>query len=107
MGDPTPQRIDIDRQERIALAWPDGISHTFELAEVRTNCPCAECRGLRDRGATIWPNDHSTSALAIASAEQVGAWGISLTWNDGHATGIYTWELLRAWALESQGIVEE
>ena len=107
MTDPTPQAIDIDRQQHVSLSWPDGISHAFGLEEVRTNCPCAECRGLRERGEAIWPNERATDPLAIASAEQVGAWGISLTWNDGHATGIYSWELLRDWALEAQGIVEE
>lgn len=33
----------------------------------------------------------------INSAELVGAWGISITWNDGHSTGIYAWEILRRW----------
>jgi len=31
------------------------------------------------------------------SAELVGAWGLSVTWNDGHSTGIYPFESLRRW----------
>jgi DUF971 family protein len=32
--------------------------------------------------------------LRIVDAELVGAWAIGFTWNDGHRTGIYSWELL-------------
>jgi DUF971 family protein len=106
MADPTPSSVEIDRDKQIALSWPDGLAHSFELLEVRTNCPCAECRGLRERGVAIISADAQTP-MTIASAEHVGAWGISLTWSDGHATGIYSWDLLREWALDAQGIVEE
>jgi DUF971 family protein len=30
----------------------------------------------------------------IIDAEFGGAWGMSITWNDGHSTGIYSWDLL-------------
>ena len=36
-------------------------------------------------------------ALRIQTAQQVGNWGLNVGWNDGHPTGIYTWEVLRAW----------
>ncbi|MBV8304163.1 MAG: DUF971 domain-containing protein, partial [Acidimicrobiia bacterium] len=35
--------------------------------------------------------------LRAEGAELVGAWGVSLRWNDGHSTGIYAWDVLRAW----------
>jgi DUF971 family protein len=37
------------------------------------------------------------TALAIADAQLVGAWGLGLTWSDGHSTGIYPFESLRHW----------
>ena len=36
-------------------------------------------------------------AITITDAELSGAWGLSLDWSDGHSTGIYAWEKLRAW----------
>jgi DUF971 family protein len=39
--------------------------------------------------------------LRIEEAELVGAWGLSVTWNDGHATGIYPWDALRRWCDEA------
>ena len=37
------------------------------------------------------------TALRITDAREVGNWGLNFTWSDGHSTGIYTWEVLRAW----------
>ena len=39
-------------------------------------------------------------ATRVGLTELVGAWGISFTWNDGHATGIYPWDALRRWCDE-------
>ena len=36
-------------------------------------------------------------SITITDAELSGAWGLSLDWSDGHSTGIYAWEKLRAW----------
>jgi len=36
-------------------------------------------------------------SIGYEGAELVGAWGVSLRWNDGHSTGIYAWDVLRAW----------
>lgn len=35
-------------------------------------------------------------ALRLLRADPVGAYGMKLTWGDGHDTGIYTWRYLRA-----------
>jgi DUF971 family protein len=33
----------------------------------------------------------------VADAALVGAWGLGITWDDGHSTGIYPFESLRKW----------
>ena len=43
----------------------------------------------------------------IEDAELVGAWGLSVTWNDGHSTGIYSWDALRRWCDATSGPFEE
>ncbi|MFN8037281.1 MAG: DUF971 domain-containing protein [Acidimicrobiia bacterium] len=98
-----PVGVEIDREQGLTLTWPDRMVHTFELAELRANCPCAECRGLRETGRPVWPTASSPRPLAVVDAELVGAWGLSIRWNDGHGTGIYPWELLRAWRDELDG----
>ena len=36
----------------------------------------------------------SPRPLRIVDAHLVGNWGLGVTWNDGHNTGIYSWPLL-------------
>ena len=77
------------------LTWADDTTSEFGLEELRQQCPCAACRTRRDRALPIWPLPSSPQPLRILDAKLVGAWGIGITWNDGHATGIYSWELRR------------
>ena len=91
--------MEVDRARSVVtIEWDDGLRQELPLVEVRLRCPCATCRGLRDRDEDPWPRPGSPNPLGVDGAELVGAWGISFTWNDGHATGIYPWEGLRAWA---------
>jgi DUF971 family protein len=92
--------IDVDRARGVTVTFDDGAVCQYELVDLRRACPCAACRNLRDGGQAVWPRPGSPEPLAIVDAELVGAWGISFTWNDGHATGIYPWDALRRWCEE-------
>jgi DUF971 family protein len=89
--------IDIDRERSVRITFDDGHVCTFGLEQLRVACPCATCRSWRDRGEPSWPRPGQDALLRIDDAELVGAWGLSLTWNDGHSTGIYPWDALREW----------
>jgi len=90
-----PTTIDVDRADSVTLTWDDGVTKRFGLEELRLRCPCADCRARRERGQPSWPLPSSPRPLQIVDANLVGAWGLGFTWNDGHTTGIYSWELLR------------
>lgn len=90
--------LDIDRERRITATFADGHVATFDLVEVRSACPCATCRALRDRGEEAWPRPSSPLPLSISDASLHGGWGLNITWNDGHSTGIYPFEVLRRWS---------
>ena len=92
-----PETIDIAREEGVTIKFRDGELVTFDVVNLRKSCPCATCRGLRDRGETAWPRPDSPMPLRIDDAELHGAWGLAITWNDGHTTGIYPWDALRRW----------
>lgn len=93
-----PASVDVDREHGLALTWADGVESSFGLEELRVNCPCAGCRRDRQEGRTVWPRPTSPLPLRMLDARLVGAWGINLSWNDGHSTGIYSWTTLRVWA---------
>jgi DUF971 family protein len=92
-----PVTVDVERERGVTITWDDGHVSRFDAEDLRISCQCAECRGLREAGGVAWPGAGAPRPLRIESARQVGNWGLNLHWNDGHTTGIYTWELLRAW----------
>ena len=90
--------IEIDREAMaLRLTWDDGFSGSIGLVEVRLACPCANCRVARDNGEASWPGPASPTPLGVRDAQLSGAWGLSITWNDGHDTGIYPFTALRTW----------
>jgi DUF971 family protein len=83
----------------MTLVWADGHKAHFAILDLRLNCPCAECRTRRESGTTIWPGANSPQPLRLLDARLVGAYGIGFDWNDGHSTGIFSWDALRRWSL--------
>jgi len=41
--------------------------------------------------------------LKLTGMENIGTYAVQFAWNDGHSSGIYTWETLRALGEASQG----
>lgn len=96
-GSTEPEHVEVDRDEALVVTWSDGHVSRFPLEPLRRSCTCATCRTLRERGQVVWPRGGAPEQLEVTHAELAGGWGISLEWNDGHSTGIYAWDVLRAW----------
>ena len=93
----TPLDIQIDRERAVTVVFEDGVECIFPVDAMRAVCPCATCRGMRERGDQAWPRPGAGTTIAVRHAELNGAWGLSIDWSDGHSTGIYAWEALRRW----------
>ena len=104
----TPTRLDLKKDERLTIDWQDGRRGVYGLTMLRSMCPCAQCRTVRD-GAnphdispvpkkkpllTILPGNYS-GALSVVSAELVGNYALKIHWSDGHDSGIYSFQYLR------------
>ena len=98
MPGPLVVDITVHRDRALIVEYDDGAVCEFPLPELRAACPCAECRGKRERGESLEPPSGRSGELRIDNAELTGAWGLSITWNDGHATGIFPFEALRRWS---------
>jgi len=81
----------------LRLEFDDGLTGTIGLMELRLHCPCATCRAARQAGRAPWPISGGDQNLGLTDASLVGAWGLGITWNDGHATGIYPFASLHDW----------
>ena len=93
----TPIDIDIVRDRSVTVTFADDEVAEYPVAMLRAACPCASCRGWRERGELAWPRPAIPDTVTIAHAELTGAWGLSIDWDDGHSTGIYAWSVLRDW----------
>lgn len=93
--DDEPVDIVVERDDAVTITFADGHVGRFSIMELRLGCPCATCRSLRDRDEPSWPRPGSPTPLRITDAELSGAWGLRITWNDGHGTGIFPFDALR------------
>jgi DUF971 family protein len=98
-----PTGITADRQTRqMTVTWSDGHASVYPFSLLRHACPCAECRGGHDKmsaepdpGVFYIPLEDAASTR-IRQVEAVGAYAITIEWEDGHHYGIYNWRYLRA-----------
>ncbi|MGI9614440.1 MAG: DUF971 domain-containing protein [Acidimicrobiales bacterium] len=97
-GRTQPTDVEVRKGAGVTITFADGHVAEFNLTDLRLGCPCATCRGLRDRGEDVWPRPGSPTPLGIDDAQFHGAWGLRFTWNDGHGTGIYPFDALRRWS---------
>jgi DUF971 family protein len=98
-----PKDITASKSERkLTIVWQDGHTSQYSFSLLRHACPCAECRGGHENMGSE-PNeevfampDEDTPATRMRSIEGVGAYAITIAWEDGHHYGIYNWDYLRA-----------
>ncbi len=87
-------------EETLEILWDDGLSSQYPLSHLREACPCVECRGSHaNMGLANAPDDllklSPRRSYTITGLSPVGNYALQPTWDDGHQTGIYTWEYLR------------
>lgn len=97
-----PVKFAVSRKRGLLLIeWSDGHESELPLAGLRAACPCAECRGGHaNMGGPGSPDMlmlplSPVQSTELQNLEIVGNYALQLVWGDGHAYGIYSWELLR------------
>jgi DUF971 family protein len=92
--DPVAIRLDV-RGNRLEIDWSDGHKSKYDGGYLRFLCPCAGCRG-HGPGEVPEPGWAQCKDVRVTNVEAVGGYALRLTLSDGHATGIYSYDLLRA-----------
>ena len=94
----TPTRIHAERARgTLEIDWADGHRSLYDTVTLRWLCPCAYCRG--EGGAPGWLDGRPTltaEQVQLRDVHLVGSYAIAPEWADGHHTGYYTFEHLRA-----------
>ena len=100
MSKAQPTKIERAGADRLRIEWSDGQTREYRFAELRERCPCATCREKRSAAAKPAPllnvlRPEEARPLAITEMRPVGNYAYSISFSDGHDTGIYTLEFLR------------
>jgi len=95
-----PSKIDLKRDRGLTIQWADGSTSYYSIAFLRRMSPSAEARVLREELSSnpltvLPPSSLGSARLEAESAELVGNYAIRIRFNDGHDTGIYSWQYLR------------
>jgi DUF971 family protein len=97
-----PDHIAVSKSKGIKIDWKDGHHSEYGLTYLRRECPCATCTGAhgtqpqRYESPAVNPLQLYKPVLKIEHVEPVGGYAIRILWNDGHQTGIYSFDHLRA-----------
>jgi DUF971 family protein len=92
----TPVAVRLKLPENLLeVDWDDGATSRYDGAFLRFVCPCAACRG-HGPGQVPEPRWADVKGVRMTGAEAVGGYALRLGLTDGHASGIYSWEFLRA-----------
>ncbi|HVO43089.1 MAG TPA: DUF971 domain-containing protein [Aggregatilineales bacterium] len=100
MNLPRPTSITLDKHAgELVINWMDGHTCRYPLSHLREACPCVECRGGHaNMGREHDPEDilalTPARSYAVTDLELVGNYALQPFWDDGHHTGIYTWDYL-------------
>lgn len=91
-GAPIPIRVVVHQESRaLELAYEDGRSFRLSFEFLRVNSPSAEVRGHGKGQETLQVGKRD---VRIESIEPIGHYAIQPRFDDGHESGIYSWDYL-------------
>jgi DUF971 family protein len=86
--------------QTLTIEWGDGHTTVFPLDGLRRACPCAGCMGGHENMGRL-PEREIFLVPALmrwenVTLQPVGRYALRIIWDDGHDSGIYSWDRLRA-----------
>jgi DUF971 family protein len=103
---PLAIKIHVSTGTGVDITWADNHSSHYDFPYLREECPCATCNEKRgeehQHSAGKAKPPISSPALPMfkpkiraQSATQVGNYAVQISFNDGHNTGIFSYDHLR------------
>jgi DUF971 family protein len=114
---PASVKVHVSSGKGVDITWADNHASHYDFAYLREECPCAMCNDERMKKAQGQQKDaqlkKENPALAAApalsspllpmfkpkltakAAHAVGNYALQIDFNDGHATGIFSFDFLR------------
>ena len=79
----------------LAVRWEDGLNAELPAELLRTHSPSAEVQG---NGAGPPVLVAGKKDVGFVRMDPVGNYGVKITFDDGHDSGIFSWQQLRQFA---------
>ena len=95
-----PRSLEWKEKEKLFIVtWQCGRITSFPMAFLRKNCPCATCKDASKENKPkdpfkLLPSDPKDPDQAMR-IDPVGRYAIRISWADGHATGLYSFDVLK------------
>ncbi len=90
---PIPSDIRLRRKSRVLeLTYPDGTLYSLSFEFLRVYSPSAEVRGHGGGEGYLQTGKQDVMLLNL---EPVGNYALKLTFDDGHDSGLFSWQYLR------------
>ena len=100
---PTDVKVHVSSGAGVDITWSDHHTSHYDFPYLREHCPCASCNDERERKQGLSSAAPASSPLPMfkpkpraQKATAVGNYAIQITFTDGHATGIYSYDHLRS-----------
>ncbi len=95
MSSEPPTNIRAQQADQVLeLAWEPDFSTRLPYRYLRGECPCASCKN-EWTGERILDPASIRPDIKIEAMEPIGSYAVRISWNDGHSSGLYTWDNLR------------
>lgn len=102
----TPIKVRVHKTEGtgVEIDWKDGHKSKWSFKWLRNACPCATCVEERkqEKRKPGEPKQEPAQLLPMytpparpVEVTPVGRYALSFHWEDGHSSGIYSWDYLR------------
>ncbi len=89
---PWPTDLEFDRKAKsLRIAFDDGAAFEIPFELLRVESPSAENKG---HGPNPAPPPTGKANVNVTRADAVGRYAVRISFDDGHDTGLYSWDLL-------------
>lgn len=93
-----PVALKKEGEDRLVIEWSDGHRGEILWTHLRKECPCAGCNEERSQPADPFRilKPAEIGPIKPVSISPIGHYAYKIVWSDGHDSGLFTLEHLRA-----------
>jgi len=102
MSEPRPTELNLHQKSRVLeITFDDGKHFSLPCEFLRVYSPSAEVRGHGPGEEVLQIGKEN---VGIDKIEPVGSYAVALYFDDGHNTGIYSWDTLYQMGLHQEDL---